>query len=57
MIDLVSFPVQALLIVEERLRDLKREGVKMPEEMPLDELALRVLVAAAVSRSTGEDEE
>jgi hypothetical protein len=32
--------------VEERLRQQETEGVNMPEGMPLDELALRVLIAA-----------
>jgi hypothetical protein len=49
---LVAFPADALLIVEERLREQKREGVRMPEGMPLDELALRVLIAAAVAGET-----
>jgi hypothetical protein len=38
-------PEHALLIVEERLREQQAEGVRMPEGMPLDELALRVLIA------------
>jgi hypothetical protein len=33
------------MIVEE-LREQRAEGVRMPEGMPLDELALRVLIAA-----------
>jgi hypothetical protein len=32
--------------VEERLKEQQAEGVRMPEGMPLDELALRVLIAA-----------
>jgi hypothetical protein len=43
---MIAFPLQALLIVEERLRQQEAEGVRMPEGMPLDELALRVLIAA-----------
>ena len=43
---LIVLPEHALLIVEERLREQQSEGVRMPEGMPLDELALRVLVAA-----------
>jgi hypothetical protein len=43
---LIAFPEQALLIVEERLREQQAEGVRMPDGMPLDELALRVLIAA-----------
>jgi hypothetical protein len=39
------FPEHALLIVEERLREQEAEGVRMPDAMPLDELALRILVA------------
>jgi hypothetical protein len=38
-------PEHALLIVKERLREQQAEGVRMPERMPLDELALRVLIA------------
>jgi hypothetical protein len=34
----------ALLIVEERLREQQAEGMGMPEGMPLDELALRILI-------------
>jgi hypothetical protein len=44
--DLIVFPLQALLIVEERLREQQAEGIRMPEGMPLNELALRVLIAA-----------
>jgi hypothetical protein len=44
----VSFPAHGLLIVEERLREHQAEGLQMPEGMPLDELALRVLIAAAL---------
>jgi hypothetical protein len=45
----IFFPAHALLIVEERLKDQAAEGVLMPEGMPLDELALRVLIAAATA--------
>jgi hypothetical protein len=48
--DLVVFPEHALLIVEERLREQQAEGLKMPDGMPLDELALRVLIAAEAGR-------
>jgi hypothetical protein len=41
-----SFLNHDLLIVGERLREQQAEGVRMPEGMPLDELALRVLIAA-----------
>ena len=44
--DPIAFPEHALLIVEERLREQEAEGVRMPEGMPLDKLALRVLIAA-----------
>lgn len=51
---LIHFPAHALLIVEERLREQASEGVSLPEGMPLDELALRVLVAAArIGRTSG----
>jgi hypothetical protein len=46
---LIAFPAQALLIVEERLREQEAEGVRMPGGMPLNELALRVLIAAALA--------
>jgi hypothetical protein len=36
----------ALLIVEERLREQEAEGVRVPEGMAPDELALRVLIVA-----------
>lgn len=42
----ITFPLHALLIVEERLREQQAEGVKMPQGVGLDKLALRVLVAA-----------
>jgi hypothetical protein len=45
---LLSFPAHALLIVEERLREQEAEGVRMPEGVQLDELALRVLITAAL---------
>jgi hypothetical protein len=43
---LVVFPAHALLIVEERLREQQAEGVETPKGMPLEELALRILIAA-----------
>jgi hypothetical protein len=43
-------PQHALLIVEDRLREQEAEGVRMPEGMALDELALRILIAAETSR-------
>ena len=48
--DPIAFPEHALLIVEERLREQEAEGVRMPEGMPLDELALRILIAAKTGR-------
>jgi hypothetical protein len=36
--------------VEERLKEQEAEGVQMPDGMPLDELALRVLIAAKLAR-------
>jgi len=47
---LISFPAHALLILEERLAEQEAEGVKMPEEMERDELALRILLAAELAR-------
>jgi hypothetical protein len=41
---LIVFPAHALLIVEERLKDQESEGVRMPEGVGLDELAIRILV-------------
>jgi hypothetical protein len=45
-VELLVFPAHAVLIVEERLREQQREDVRMPAGIPLDELALRVLIAA-----------
>jgi hypothetical protein len=45
--EFVTFPVYALLVVEERLREQEAAGVRMPEGMELDELALRILIVAA----------
>jgi hypothetical protein len=42
----VVFPAHALLVVEERLKEQQAEGVRLPDGVPLDELALRILVAA-----------
>jgi hypothetical protein len=44
---LISFPVHALLIVEERLREQQAEGIQMPEGIDLDELALRILLVVS----------
>jgi hypothetical protein len=48
----IVFPAHALLIVEERLREQESEGVRRPDGMALDELALRVLIAAALTPGT-----
>jgi hypothetical protein len=42
--------------VEERLREQQAEGVTMPEGMPLDELAPRVLIAAEAGKCTARPE-
>jgi hypothetical protein len=47
---LISFPAHALLIVEERLREQQAEGVEMPVSIDLDDLALRILIAAELTR-------
>lgn len=49
----VIFPAHALLIVEERLKEQEDEGVRLPEGMPLDELALRVLIASELLSRRG----
>jgi hypothetical protein len=41
----------ALLIVEERLKEQQADGVRMPEGMPRDELALRILIAVETGRA------
>jgi hypothetical protein len=46
---MIAFPDHALLIVEERLREQEAEGIQMPDGMPLDESALRVLIAAELA--------
>lgn len=46
----VVFPAHALLVLEERLNEQQAEGVRMPEGMPLDELALRVLMTAQTGK-------
>jgi hypothetical protein len=48
--ELMTFPEHALLIVEERLREQEAEGVRMPEGMERDELAIRILIAAELAR-------
>jgi hypothetical protein len=50
----IVFPHYALLVVEERLKEQQAEGVHMPPGVPLDELALRVLIAAAVLQEPSE---
>jgi hypothetical protein len=44
-VEFVVFPEHVLLIVHERLREQEAEGVSMPEGMPLEEQALRILLA------------
>jgi hypothetical protein len=44
------FPIQSLLVVEERLKEQEAEGVEMPEGMERDELALRILISASLGR-------
>ena len=46
---MISFPVHAL-IVEERLQEQQATGVRMLEGMPLDGLALRILVAVELGQ-------
>jgi hypothetical protein len=46
----IVFPAYQLLVVEEQLREQEAEGVRMPEGMEQDELALRILVAAEMAR-------
>jgi hypothetical protein len=40
-------------VVEERLREQRAEGVEMPAGVALDDLALRVLVAATLAQARG----
>ena len=42
------FPAHALLVVRERLAEQVSAGVEMPLGIDLDELALKVLVAASI---------
>jgi hypothetical protein len=48
---MIAFPTHALLIVEERLKEQQAEGVRMPEGMELDELALWILIAAEAGQA------
>jgi hypothetical protein len=52
---LISFPAHALLILEEHLVEQEAEGVEMPEWMEIDELALRILLAAELARRGSEE--
>jgi hypothetical protein len=36
--------------VEERLREQQAQGLRMPDAMELDELALRILIAAQTNQ-------
>jgi hypothetical protein len=47
-LEVVAFPAYQLLVVQERLREQEAEGVEMPEGMERDELALQILIAAAL---------
>jgi hypothetical protein len=51
--DLIAFPAHALLILEERLAGQEAQGVEMPD-IPRDELALRILIAAELLSSRDE---
>lgn len=46
---LIFFPAHSLLIVEERLREQEAEGRQDARGKALDELALRVLIAAELA--------
>jgi hypothetical protein len=50
---LITFPAHALLIVEERLKEQRAEGVRMPEGIELDELALWILLIAGLEGNRG----
>jgi hypothetical protein len=45
------FPEHALLCVVERLKEHREEGIDIPSGISLEELALRVVVAAALIES------
>lgn len=47
--DSAHFPAHALLIVEERLAEQEAEGVRIPAGLDRTELALKILVMAAVT--------
>jgi hypothetical protein len=49
-VPLIHFPAHAFLILEERLKEQEAEGVEMPEGMERDELALRIFIAAELTR-------
>jgi hypothetical protein len=46
---LVSFPAHALLSFEERPKEQEAEGVRMSEGIERDELALQILLMAALT--------
>jgi hypothetical protein len=48
-------PAYQLLVLEERLREQEAEGVRMPEGMARDELALTILSATALVGHRGLD--
>jgi hypothetical protein len=47
----IVFPAHALLIVEERLKEQEADGIRLPEGMPLDEVALRVQILTPLTRT------
>lgn len=46
----VSFPAEALLILEERLAEQAAEGVRFPPGQDRLELAVKILVTAAIAQ-------
>lgn len=52
-LEMVHFPAHALLIVEERLAEQESEGVRMPPDLDRTELALKILVVAALAQPAG----
>jgi hypothetical protein len=49
----ISFPTEAFFTLQERLAEQEAEGVAMPAGMKRHELALRILIAAELTRSAG----
>jgi hypothetical protein len=50
--DFRRVPRSRLLVLEERLGEQQAEGVQMPAGVALDDLALRVLIAAELSEAS-----